>query len=91
MIEKGESVVITVDVFGPGCAKCQATTKTVREALQTLGLEATLNEIHDPRVMALQRVIFTPAVAINGELKCTGRVPSLAEVTSWLATSAEAA
>ena len=89
--EEGGAVVITVEVFGPGCAKCQATTKTVRQALQMLGLEATLNEIHDPKEMALQRVVFTPAVRVNGELKCTGRVPALAEVTTWLATAAEAA
>ena len=89
--QEGGAVVITVEVFGPGCAKCQATTKTVRQALQMLGLEATLNEIHDPKEMALQRVVFTPAVRVNGELKCTGRVPALAEVTTWLATAAEAA
>ncbi len=38
----------------------------------------------------LRRVIFTPAVRIDGVLKCTGRVPTLAEATSWLATAAEA-
>lgn len=82
---------MTIEVFGPGCAKCQATVQTVRQALRMLGLEAVLNEVHDPKEMAQQKVIFTPAVRINGELKCTGRVPTLAEVTTWLAAAAEAA
>ncbi len=83
--------MITVEVFGPGCAKCQATTKTVRQALQMLGVEAALREVHDPLEMARQRVVFTPAVRINGEVKCIGRVPTLTEVTTWLATAADAA
>ena len=83
--------MITVEVFGPGCAKCQATTKTVRQALQMLGLEATLNEISDPKEMARNHVLFTPAVRINGEVKCTGRVPSVPEVTTWLASAAQVA
>jgi len=83
--------VIRIEVFGPGCSKCQATTRTIRQALQSLALEATVNEIHDPKQMAAQRVIFTSAVRVNGELKCSGRVPSLAEVTTWLTTAAEAA
>jgi hypothetical protein len=35
--------------------------------------------------MARHRVIFTPAVRINGEVKCTGRVPAVDELTTWLA------
>ena len=80
--------MITIEVFGPGCQKCQAAVRTVRQAIQILGVEATLTEIHDPKEMAKERVIFTPAVRVNGDLKCTGRVPTLAEVTNWLATAA---
>jgi small redox-active disulfide protein 2 len=80
--------VITVEVFGPGCARCQATVRIVRQAVQGLGMEATITEIHDPKEMAKARVLFTPAVRINGETKATGRVPNLSEVTSWLTTAA---
>ncbi|MDR7520553.1 MAG: thioredoxin family protein [Armatimonadota bacterium] len=80
--------MITIEVFGPGCSKCQATEAVVRQALHTLGLTATVTHIRDPKEMAKARVLFTPAVRINGEVKCTGRVPQVAEVTSWLATAA---
>jgi small redox-active disulfide protein 2 len=80
--------VITVEIFGPGCPKCQATEAVVRQALQTLGLAATVIHVRDPKDMATAGVLFTPAVRIEGEVKCTGRVPQVAEVTTWLATAA---
>lgn len=54
-------------------------------------MEATIVEISDPKEMARNRVLFTPAVRINGEVKCTGRVPSVPEVTTWLASAAQVA
>lgn len=83
--------MITVEVFGPGCQRCRATTGVVRQALAALGMEARVTEIHDPVEMARARVMFTPVVRINGEVKCSGRVPEVREVTSWLATAAATA
>lgn len=80
--------MITIEVFGPGCHRCHATLVAVRRAVAMLGLTATVTHISDPKEMAKNRVLFTPAVRINGELKCTGRVPQVAEVTTWLATAA---
>jgi len=53
-------------------------------------MEATVTEVSDPKEMARNRVLFTPAVRVNGELKCSGRVPSVPEVTTWLANVAQA-
>jgi small redox-active disulfide protein 2 len=83
--------MITIEVFGPGCQRCQATKKSVQQALMALGIEAEVREITDPKEMAKARVMFTPVVRINGEIKSTGRVPNVAEVTSWLATTAATA
>lgn len=83
--------MITIEVFGPGCQRCRATMNVVRAAMRALGIEATVREISDPREMAKARVMFTPVLRINGEVKCSGRVPDVREVTSWLATAAATA
>jgi len=80
--------VITIEIFGPGCQKCRATEAAVHKAVQMLGLQAAITHVRDPKEMAAQRVMFTPAVRINGELKCAGRVPEVAEITTWLTTAA---
>lgn len=78
----------SLEVYGPGCPKYQATLRAVRQAVQTLGLDATVTEIHDPKEIAQRRVIFTPAVRVNGDVKSTGHVPDVAEVTTWLVNAA---
>ena len=82
--------MITIEVFGPGCPRCHATKEAIRRALEVAGVEAMLTHISDPREIAKNRVFFTPAVRIDGEMKSTGRVPTADEVTQWLVGKAAA-
>jgi small redox-active disulfide protein 2 len=82
--------MIKIEVFGPGCARCQATKDAILKAVEDTGVEATLTHIHDPKEIAKNRVFFTPAVRIDGEVKSTGRVPKLEEITEWLRQKAAA-
>jgi small redox-active disulfide protein 2 len=76
-----------IEIFGPGCARCKQTEKNVREALLASGIEAEIIKVEDIRQYAPRGVVFTPAVAIDGELKCTGRIPKSEEVQEWLIRS----
>jgi small redox-active disulfide protein 2 len=80
--------MINIEVFGPGCARCQATKEAIRQAIEAAGVEATLSHIRDPKEIAKNRVFFTPAVRIDGEMKSTGRVPTVEEIAKWLAEGA---
>jgi small redox-active disulfide protein 2 len=73
-----------IEIFGPGCARCKQTERNVREALSASGIEAEIIKVEDVRQYAVRGVVFTPAVAIDGELKCTGRIPTREEVQEWL-------
>ncbi len=79
--------MVTIEVFGPGCHRCHATMEAVEEAIKTAGTDATVVQINDPKEMARHRILFTPAVLVNGELKCTGRVPKANEVAEWIAAA----
>jgi small redox-active disulfide protein 2 len=76
--------MIKIEVFGPGCPRCHATQEAIRRALEVAGMEAMLTHISDPREIAKNRVFFTPAVRIDGEMKSTGRVPTVEEISTWL-------
>jgi small redox-active disulfide protein 2 len=82
--------MIKIEVFGPGCHRCHATKEAIRRALEVAGMEAMLTHISDPREIAKNRVFFTPAVRIDGEMKSTGRVPTVEEVCKWLIEKAAA-
>ncbi len=76
--------MINIEVFGPGCARCQATKEAIRKAMEAAGVEATLTHVSDPKEIAKNRVFFTPAVRIDGKMKSTGRVPTVEEIGKWL-------
>lgn len=76
-----------IQVFGPGCAKCKETETLVRTAAQAAGCPAIVEKVTDFQAMLALGVLSTPAVVMDGTLMCAGRVPSRAEVKSWLDTA----
>ena len=82
--------MIKIEVFGPGCARCQATKDAIHKAVEAAGVEATLTHVSDPKEIARNRVFFTPAVRIDGEMRSTGRVPTVEEISTWLIERAAA-
>jgi small redox-active disulfide protein 2 len=74
-----------IEIFGPGCYRCQATEENLRKALEALGLEAQLTHISDPREFARRGVVFTPAIVIDGRVQSSGRIPEVEEICTWLA------
>ncbi|NOQ66942.1 MAG: thioredoxin family protein [Desulfobacterales bacterium] len=71
-------------VLGPGCPKCTETEKIVNTALQEAGVEASMNKVSDFQEIAKLGVFSTPAVVIDGKIKCVGKVPDKSEVIYWL-------
>ncbi|MDH3237250.1 MAG: thioredoxin family protein [Deltaproteobacteria bacterium] len=76
-----------VAILGPGCARCKATEKAVREALLEMGKEATIIKVEDIKEMIKYGISMTPAVAIDGTIKLAGKVPSVEEIKSLLSIS----
>jgi small redox-active disulfide protein 2 len=75
-----------IEIFGPGCVRCKEVEKNARLAVANLGLEAEIVKVEDVKEFAKRGVMFTPGIAIDGELKCAGRIPSFAEITTWITT-----
>lgn len=73
-----------IKVLGPGCAKCEKTEKLVKEAIAETGTAATVEKVTDMMKIAGYGVFGTPAVVIDGEVKCMGKVPRKDEVKAWL-------
>ena len=73
-----------IKVLGPGCAKCHETEKLVREAVAEEGIAAEVLKVSDFQEMAMLGVFATPAVVIDGAVKCSGRVPAKKELLTWL-------
>ncbi len=70
--------------MGPGCANCEKLATLVQEALEETKIEATIDKVTDFQKMAQAGVLSTPALSINGEVKCVGRMPTNQEIMDWL-------
>ena len=73
-----------IKILGMGCPTCEKTAKIVEEAVQEAGIKAKIEKITDLQQMASFGVLTPPGIVINGEVKCTGRVPTKQEVLNWL-------
>ncbi len=73
-----------IKVLGPGCPKCQQTEKVVQEAVAESGVAANVEKVTDVMKIAGYGVFGTPAVVVDGEVKSVGKIPSKADVLSWL-------
>ncbi|HSM74988.1 MAG TPA: thioredoxin family protein [Desulfobacterales bacterium] len=73
-----------IKVLGPGCAKCRQTEKIVEEAVAEAGVTATVEKVTDLMKIAGYGVFGTPAVVVDGEVKCVGKIPTKDDVKSWL-------
>lgn len=84
--------MLTIKVLGPGCPNCHKVEEHTRQALAMLNPQDgyDLVKVTDPVEIGTY-VLKTPGLVIEEQVVCEGRVPSAAEVTTWLANALEAA
>ncbi len=73
-----------LEVLGPGCGNCQALYERARQAAQELGLEFEIEKITDRNVILGYRLMATPALVVDGQVKVAGRVPSVEQLKEAL-------
>jgi small redox-active disulfide protein 2 len=73
-----------LQVFGPGCAKCKQLAEQTEAAAQALGIEYTIEKVSDLAQIMQHGIMMTPALAVDGEIKVVGRVPSAREIEGFL-------
>jgi small redox-active disulfide protein 2 len=73
-----------LEVYGPGCARCEKLAEHARAAAEELGIEYTLEKITDIEKISAAGVFLTPALAVDGKLKLVGKVPSPQELKPLL-------
>jgi len=74
-----------IKILGTGCAKCQKLEHLTREAVASLGLDATIDKVTDPGEIAAWGVMATPALVVDDRVVAAGRVPNEADLAAMLA------
>jgi small redox-active disulfide protein 2 len=74
-----------IQVLGPGCANCKSLYDRAREAARLLGLDVEIEKVADIEAITRAGVLSTPALAVDGRLMVSGRVPPTKELMELLA------
>jgi len=83
-VEEEKSGFLEIVILGPGCYSCNKLEQDVMAVLSETGIQANLNHISDPQLMAQYGILPTPALVINGKVKSAGRAVSKPMIKKWL-------
>jgi small redox-active disulfide protein 2 len=77
-------ITVKIEVLGTGCAKCKQLEKDVYNALVELDIAADVSKVEDIKKIMSYKVMSTPALVIDGQVKIAGRLPRKEELHSFL-------
>lgn len=73
-----------IEIYGTGCPKCKALYENAKKALTDLNIAADLCKVEDINQITNAGVMFTPAFAVDGEVKSNGKVLSVEEIKNLI-------
>ncbi len=76
-----------IKVLGPGCANCVTLARLTREAVDELGLDATIEKVEDFPTIVGYGVLKTPGLVIDEVLVVSGRVPTPTAIRELLSAA----
>ena len=69
-----------LQILGTGCPNCIKLTKQTEAAANALGLDYEIEKVTDIDQIMAMGVMMTPALAVDGQVKVMGRIPSVVEL-----------
>ncbi|KAA3660313.1 MAG: thioredoxin family protein [Chloroflexi bacterium] len=76
--------MLTIKVLGSGCKNCEKVEAITKSAVAKMGVEAAVEKVTDYGEIMQYNVLATPGLVMNEQLVAAGRIPSEAEVTTWI-------
>jgi len=77
--------MLTIKVLGTGCPNCKKLEAVARQAIDMTGVQAEIIKVTDYARIMEYDILSTPGLVVNEKVVSSGRLPSPAEVSAWLA------
>jgi small redox-active disulfide protein 2 len=86
-MNKMEVKTMEIKILGVGCANCKRVESVARQVVDEMGVDATFTEVTNMNDIVSYDIVTTPGLVINEKVVSSGRIPSKAEVTTWVASA----
>ncbi len=73
-----------IQILGTGCPKCKKLAEVAEQAAKEMGIAYELEKVTDIEKIMSFGVLATPALAIDGIVKVSGRLPAVQELKTLL-------
>lgn len=73
-----------IEILGTGCPNCKKLEENAKKAVSELGLDVKISKVAEIEKIIGYGVMSTPAIAIDGKVKASGRIPDAREIKTWL-------
>lgn len=73
-----------IQVLGTGCPKCRKLAENAEAAAKALGIEYEIEKVTDINDIMKFGVMLTPALAVDGQVKIVGKVPSPGDIEKMI-------
>jgi small redox-active disulfide protein 2 len=83
--------MLTIKVLGPGCDNCKRLAWLAERVVTHLGIEAQIIKVTDYAEMLQYNILFTPGLVVNEKLVSSGKIPTEAQITTWITSALETA
>jgi small redox-active disulfide protein 2 len=75
---------VKIQILGTGCPKCKKTAENAEKAVETSGADAEIVKVDKIQDIMDFGVMMTPALAIDGNVKVSGKVPAPEQIVEWI-------
>ncbi|HWQ26104.1 MAG TPA: thioredoxin family protein [Chlorobaculum sp.] len=73
-----------VKILGSGCTKCNQLADAVNVVIAAENIEASIEKVTDIQKIMAYNVLSLPALVVDEEVRCKGRVPDRNELKDLL-------
>ena len=73
-----------IQILGTGCPKCKKTAENAEKAVKAVGVSAEIVKVEKIQDIMNYGVMMTPALAIDGDVKVSGKIPSPEQIAGWI-------
>jgi len=83
--------MLTLKILGSGCENCKRLVWLTERVVNHLGIEAQIIKVTDYTEMMQYNIMSTPGLVVNEKLVSAGKIPTEAQITTWITSALETA